>query len=285
MDRRVRCVGLLAVIVSSWVTFAGSHARQPKGKAKTPDPNMLSLEVTALRTLRTLQATPAQMKALLALHQKDFVKAIKREPAKVTAKYRKTLVALRDALVQDDDDEIKTLSEKLEILKDDDEEVFDAVETTPAASEPARDAMRLFTPSQILAFMKANEDDLADPADVLMDALDEGASASAEQWTELRDDAARQVAWMIAGLAPKAPGKVRGEVQKWLDAKHVLKPEDFKSKRSALQAEATKMFTNRVAPTTILTNFTWHSMAELLCNPRLPTALRARLKAATPPAK
>jgi hypothetical protein len=282
---RSRIVLLPALLAGMCLTvecpMAG--ARQDK-TPKTEDMNMVSLEVAAFRTLRTLRATPAQMKGLQALLKEEFVKDSKREAAKTTFKFRKSLLAVRDMFrtsgpEADDDEDVKLALDRLDLLRDEDEELDDGVDLTPAAGLPAREALRLFTPRQIFALMKSTEEEISDPIAVLIGALEDSLTVSADDWKILRDEAASQVAWMTSGLGSKGPTKVRGEAVKWLDSKYALKLKgpEFNKQRRKLEAEAAEKF--KVFPTTVLGNIAWHRLAELLCNPRLPAALKARLKA------
>jgi hypothetical protein len=296
MSYRARLGLLLAALAALWPLAVGAaggaggdrhaldrlRAQAPKTKLT---PNFLSLEVTALRSLRTWQATPAQMKALLGLLKPDFVKKTKREPAKVSDKLVKNMGLLRDALVQDEEEDIRALSDKVDVLLDEDEVLDDKVEISPAAAGPAREALRLFTPRQVLAFLKSFEDDLPDPPTVLLDALDAGTDAKPDKWEEVREEAVAQVVWLLGGLALKQPEKLAAEVRKWLDGHHKIKAEDLTKQRARLEEEINKEFTSRISPNGMLFNITWHGMAELLCNPRLKAALEERLKAAAAPTK
>jgi hypothetical protein len=293
--------GLLLAVLASLTPVLNGGAADPFGgrrskrtvldrlpaqtKTKTINANNLSLEVTALRSLRTWQATPAQMKALLGLLKEDFVKKTQREPAKASAKLVKNMRLLRQALIQDEEDDIKTYSERVDILFDEDEELDDAVEVTPEAALPARTALRLFTPRQVMAYLRSLEDDLPDPASVLVEALVDGVNVSPERWKKVREDAVARVVWLLLGLAPKESAKLADDARKWLDAHHKMKSEELNKQRSKLEEEVNKELTSRVMPTTILTNVAWHGMAELLCNPRLRIVLEERLKAVAAPTK
>ena len=57
------------------------------------------------------------------------------------------------------------------------------------ASMPARKALRLFTPRQVMAYLRHLEDDFPDPALVMLDALDEGVDKQADRWKQVREDA------------------------------------------------------------------------------------------------
>jgi hypothetical protein len=263
--------------------LAGAR-RQAKGKA--PDMNMISLEVAAFRTLRTLRATRGQTEALLKLVKEDFVKDSKREDAKTTLKFRKALLGLRAefrrAGMEDDDEDVKAATEKVDLLADDDEALDDGVDVTTAAGIASADAMRLFTPQQVFALLKSAEEEITDPTTVLLDALADGLTVPAEDWKTIRDDAASQVAWMIGGLNPKGSAKFRAEAMKWLDTKHAtkMKPPEFDKQRAALRADANEKF--KAQPIVVLSNIARHRMAELLSNPRLPAALKARLNPVKP---
>jgi hypothetical protein len=254
-----------------------------QAKGKPVDMNMVSLEVAAFRTLRTLRATRTQCDELLKLFKEDFVKDSRRQEAKTTPKFRKALIGLRNmfrtaGMEGDEDDDFRSAMDRIDLLFDDDEQLDDGVDVTPAASDAARVALRLFTPQQIFALLRSSEDEITDPSTILVEALSDGLTAKPEDWKSIREDAASQAAWMISGRILKTPSKVRVEIGKWLDAKHAakMKPPEFEKQRAALRAEADEKF--KASPTAVLGNIAWHRMAELLCNPRLPAALKARIK-------
>jgi hypothetical protein len=254
-----------------------------QAKTKAEDMNLLSLEVAAFRTLRTLRATKGQTEGLLKLLKDDFVKDTKRENAKTTPKFRKALSGLRNefrkaGLEADDDEEVKAAIERVDILADEDEFLDDGVDVTPAAGVASAEALRLFLPQQVYILLRSTEDEISDPVTVLVEALADGI-ASPEDWKGIREDAAGQVAWMIGGFNPKGTAaKVRTEALKWLDSKYnpKIKPPEFDKQRTALRKDAEDKF--KATPMVVLSNIARHRMAELLSNPRLKDALKARLK-------
>jgi hypothetical protein len=278
-------IGLLAATMALTAGAAAQEKGDKKGKppAGVADPNVLSLEILALRTLRTLRATPAQMKGLQALLKPDFVKKVERAPARVSAPLRKNLRLLRDALVRDDEEGFEKYGKRVEILREDDEEVFeDDVPITRAAIEPARQALRLFTARQVLILLQTLDEDRLDPPQVLLDALNEGLGCKPEDWQKIRDAASARVVWLVGPLAKDA-AKTRTRIRAWLDEKHKLSAEDLEMQKPKLADAALQEFAAKIGPATLLNNSAWYAMTELLCNPRLPAVLRARLKNVSSP--
>ena len=78
----------------------------------------LKREVDALETLHHLEATKTQVAGLLALAEKTAAKTTPATEAKASAAYIQTLKDLRLALVQDDEEKIAALFEKLAEIED-----------------------------------------------------------------------------------------------------------------------------------------------------------------------
>ncbi len=279
---------MTSLLAATMALTAVARAQDKGGKKAKPsgtaaDPNLLSLEIHALRTLRTLRATPAQMKAMLALVKPDFVKKVDRSPAKVSAPLRKNLRLLRDALARDNEEDLEKYGKRVEVLREDEDEVLDDdVSVTRNAIDPARQALRLFTARQLLALLQTLDEDRLDPGTVLLDALNEGLESKAEDWQKTRDAAASRVVWLVGPLSKDAD-KTRARLRKWLDDKHKLSADDLSKQKDQLFDEARAEFAAKISPATLLNNSAWYALAELFSNPRLPSALRARLKHASAP--
>lgn len=268
--------GRMAALCAAAIGLAlGTPTRAADDTAE--DVNQVSMEVAALRTLQKLQPSATQLKALAALVKPTFVKPGKRDAAKAGPRYRANLLRLRTALVNDVEADIKTSLAKVEDLEED-QELDDGIEITRPAALQAVDAVRLFTPQQVLSYLSTYEEDLPDPVAILLDALEEGQDEDAEDWKDTRDEAADEAAWLLGGLFNKQANGIREAAKEWLDKKHALKGEALEKQRDALSEELLKEFGRKTSPLNVLRHVMLHDMAELLSNPRLPAAVEARLK-------
>jgi hypothetical protein len=253
-------------------------ADAPKEKPAKDDLNALSLEVAALQLVHQLGLTADQMEAIAKLAKDAVPKELTRKPAKVSDKYRKTLQQYHDALVKGDEDRIDELGEDLEDLRDsEDPDLDDQVEVTDEARKLAPQALKLLGARQTATFLALYGDDLPDPVEDLLAALDKSHDPAEKDWKQLRDDTAAEVGWLVAGFGKDAAGKVSDKAGDLLDRAHDLKDEDFKTRRPQLEKEAHDL-AGDVGPTEVLRHILERDLAELLANPQLSAALDARLK-------
>jgi hypothetical protein len=258
---------------------------KPGGKDKTPkadkpNANLLNLEVTALQMLYHLQATPAQLKYLGGLAEATAAKPPRSSP-RVSDKYRKTLTSLRDALAAEDDERIDKLFGELDALTEKEDPEFDEVEITPAARKRAPEALRRLSPRQVAVYVSGVADEFPDPLDRLAKAFDESRKLVAKEWTDVRDDVAYQLGWLLGGIDSAGEEKVREQVTALLDKAHRLDTKEFKAQASA-RDKAARALAGRVGPTDVIRNFMERSLAELLSNPRLRAAVELRAKKPKP---
>jgi hypothetical protein len=267
--------GALLVLLSAAPPWA---ADAPKENAGKDDLNSVSLEVAALQLVHQLDLTPDQMEAFAKLAKDAAPKDTTRKPAKVSDKYRKTLLAYNDALLKGEDDRIDDLGEELEDLRDsEDPTLGDQVETTDEARKLAPQALALLGARQTAAYLGLYGDDLPDPVEDLLAALGKSHDPEEKDWKELRDDTAEEVGWLVAGFDKDAAKKVSDKAGALLDRARALKDEDFKAQRPQLEKDA-RALVGDTGPTDVLRHVLERDLAELLANPRLPAALDARLK-------
>jgi hypothetical protein len=282
-------LGLLIGVLSLVALGACAEGRlapagvKPDGKDKTrpakadkPNANLLNLEVTALQMLYHLQATPAQLKALANLADVTAQRP-PRNAVKVSDKYRKTLVALRDALAESNDERIDELFEALDRLHEKEEPEFDEVEITEAARKHAPALLRRFGPRQVAVYVAGVADEFPDLAEKLTEALEQSRKLKGKEWTDLRDDVAYQVGWLVGGVDSAGEAKVRDQVTALLDRAHKLEAKDFKAQKAALEKEA-QTLAARAGPTQVIRHFMERTLAELLSNPRLLAAVQLKQK-------
>ena len=256
-------------------------APSPAGPADVrEDPNVVTLQVTALEMLHRLQATPEQLSALLPMAKAVAPKDGTRKPAKASAVYRKTLIELRDAYLGGDEDAIVSKATDLEELRDKDEPTLDDdVDLTDAARKGAPAGLKLFSPRQVAQYVVEFAEEFPDPFEKITETFEDARMLKGKDWDESRDLAAEQVGWLVGGIDAVAEAKVKKQVAELLDRAHTLKDAEYKAKKGDLTQQA-KEIAATVAPTDVIRNFMQRSLAELLSNPQTVTVIEARLKKA-----
>jgi hypothetical protein len=229
--------------------------------------------------LRDLELTAGQLRQFRAI-------AAQAEPgkaapmSKASAAYRTALAALRDALAADDDDKIAAAQDRLDTLRDQ-EKLEDAPDPsiTDSARKQAPAAVSLLTASQVAAYLSANEDDVSDPLELMMDALDQLADKPpADEYAGIRSELTSQVAMLLAGLDKKAQEPIAKKVSEWLDAAHSVDASRLESERSKFEKSAREI-TGKDDAFGTLRNWMQREMAVLLSNPALPEAIDELAKA------
>jgi hypothetical protein len=286
--RPLRACGLLLALLATAALMAGGTGRaQEKKKTKPPDKTGktgkgfadlgdLNAEVTVLQVLNSLQATPAQLSYLAKAAPKTMQEAPPRKAVKVSPKFRKALIAMRDALVGGDEDAISEASAELDDLRSADEPEFDDVEVTNEARTRAPLALRQFNARQVALYV-GGLDDFPDPVERLREALSESQKRKGKDWMSYRDDVAYQVGWLVAGLDTAAEQKVRDKVTKLLNSAAKLGEKEYAAKRAELNKEA-RAILGKLGPTDVIRHFMERLLAETLSNHRLAAAVAARQK-------
>ena len=242
------------------------------------DPNSLTLQVTALEMLPRFQAAPEQLAALLKIATDAPSKDVPRKPAKVSILYRKTLIELRDAYVNGDEDAITNKASALEELRDkENPDLDDDVDITDTARKAAPAALKVFTPRQVALYVVEFAEEFPNPLEKISEAFDDARTLKGKDWDEARDVVADQLGWLIGGLDTAAETKIKKQVADLLDRAHALKDAEYKAKKDELTQQA-KEIADAVGPTDVIRNFMERSVAELLSNPQTVPALEARLK-------
>jgi hypothetical protein len=274
----------VALVLITGLAFPGTAGAQPRDKAepKEEDLMQLSLEVQALRMLATLEASPAQLKALVAIAPDTVAKSPERKECKASPKLRRTLRVLRDALAESELDKVTEgltyLGGKFDTLRDQEDcDLNDSFDVTPTARERAPEVLRLFRTHQIAAYLNSYGDDLAEPVSRVMKALEDGQGQKDKEWQETRDGAADDVGWQVGGLDAEQASKVRKQVKDFLDKQHALTEEQFKEQRPEIEKQVRDKIMGKVDPILVMRHVAERDLAHLLSNPELPAALKARL--------
>jgi hypothetical protein len=272
--------GLLLFLIGSGGSSARALQKKDKGASKqnpttakkTDDLTNLSMEVEALQALHALEITNAQLKDLLNIVKECTEKPRSRTPAKASDAYRKALLDLRNTLIRLDADRIDDLKEKLDdLIEKESPEVDTDYETTAAARTHAPSAFKRLEFKQLLAFVHDQGDTLADPRESISGALEEGKDKKGDEWTAIRNQTADAVAEVLAGANAAKVAEVARSVKALLDKWH--------GKAASAEAidQEIKQIIGGQLPTDLLRNAMEVHLASILSNPRMPTAIEARL--------
>jgi hypothetical protein len=265
-------VGLVLVFV-----VAASAADKPPRAVGGGNVAELHAEITALQVLHHLKATPAQLKELATLAATTVPRPGPRKVIKVSDEYRKTLLALRTALVDGKSEEIVKLSNTLEDLREKEEPDLDDADITAEARKAAPGLLRQFSARQLVAYLGNSGDDFPDPTEQLMKGIEQSRELKGKDWREMRDNLAYQVGWLVGGIDEDAETKARDAATALLNKSAGLDAKQFKEQRAALEKEASDIV-GKVTATEAIRHFLERTLAELLSNPRLLAALEARAR-------
>jgi hypothetical protein len=261
------------LIILSAVLLAPASSRAAEPKADRLSLSNLSLEVAALQTLQRFQMTATQMEALRKLAP-DTVQTAKRQAGKASDKYRQTLVDLRAALLRGDEDRVEQLEDRLAEIDDAEEaELDDEIEITATARRRASEVLLTLSPRQVAAFLS----DPPEPMERMMLAFDAVGRLKDDDWKDFSEDLVGELSWQLGGLDPDRSRMVADKVAQFLGMLRSMKKDELKKQRPDLE-KAARQFVGSVPPTVVLHNAAEHALAELLSNPRLSSAIEARLK-------
>jgi hypothetical protein len=280
---------------------AAKEAPKPSAATTTgprlpADLNLASMRVKALDELYELDLSVDQLKKLRTLAV-GAASTKTNSPPKGTDKLTAALQEFQVALLErSDDKQIDELRNKIaNLANDDDVSLDDAVPITPAARTKAADVLKQLTASQIAAFVAAHADEVGDPGEMMIATITQilavRASAESEaaegktppadstqdnakEAAELVQDTSTEVGQLVAGLDEARAQSVAADVAKWIQAKSLMKDEEFVAKRQTL-TEAARALVGNVHPMRVLDNWLEQKMATLLSNPQLPAAIEA----------
>ncbi|MBY0228537.1 MAG: hypothetical protein K2W96_04575 [Gemmataceae bacterium] len=239
-----------------------------KGFAAVED---INTEITALQVLYTLNCDAEQLEALGKLAASTMQEAPPRKEVKVTDKYRRALVALREALGRGDDEEVDKRFAALDELREAEEPAFDPVELTEAARKEAPGLFRRFNARQIATYLKG-VDDFPDPVEKVLAALEESRKRRGAPWRDLRDGVAFEAGWLLAGADAKGAADTKQKVIDLLDKAAKMEDKEYDAQKPALAKEA-KDLLGKQGPSDIIRNYMEYVLAETLSNHRLKAAL------------
>lgn len=282
------CRSIRAVVLAAAVGLAASalgpgyaSAAPAKGKppAKAPaaaavDVNDLSLRVQAMESIYEFDLSDAQLSALRAAAT-GAAQAKQRTAAKSTPKLVEILQGLQAALAKQDAEKVQDLRPQVDEAQTDEAvELDDDVVATDAARAKAPGIAKQLKASQIAAYLAEHADEVADPVEQLMDALNDVRDPDAEGADEEMQATAEEVGQLVAGSDAAKSKRVTEQALAWLKANKGLTDDQFASRHDALEASAKKLVGD-VSPIQVLSNWLDGEIAELLSNPQLPAAIDA----------
>jgi hypothetical protein len=237
------------------------------------------MEVAALQAFRQFRLTPAQLDTLRKLAKETAPEPSEREAGKATTAFRDGLVALRNALAEEDDDDlIDRLQEKLEELTQKEKpELDDSIEVTDAARLRAPELVRFLSGRQVAFYVANHAEEIPEPLERIREALSTVRKLDPDEWKQVRTAVADEVARGVAGLDADKAAHVTDQVVQLLIQARALTEEEFKTERPDLE-KTTLQIVGNLGPLDVLRNFLAQDLAELLSNPRLAAAVDARRK-------
>jgi hypothetical protein len=237
----------------------------------------LKLEVDTLEKLYHLELNADQLSSLLKLAEKTAAKLPATHEVQAEAEYRRLLKDLHGALLAEDEERIAELNEKLDELQEKEPIAIDAFEMTDAALRVAPQAFKLLSAAQVAAYLAALDDEVPDPVERILSALEEGEDWADDEWKELRDETAEEVAWLVAGFNTENAQKALKAVTALLDRGHRFQGEELKKEWPVLEKSAHQLVGN-VSSLVVMQHYLERELAELLSNPRTVAALRLWIK-------
>ena len=277
MRRYVVSAGSI-VIVLSFLCTSRSTAADGSANGATPSLNDLSMEVAALQAFHQFKLTSVQLERLRKLVKETAPEPSEREAVKASTTFRDALVALRNALVEgDDDDLIDQLQEELEDLTQKEKpDLDDGIEVTDTARLRAPDLVRSLSPRQVAFYLASHAEEIPEPVERIREALSTVRNLDPAEWKQVRTAVSEEVAG-VAGLNAEKTAQVSDQVVQLLIQARAMTEEEFKAERPELEKTAREIVGN-LGPLDVLRHFLAQDLAELLSNPRLAAAIDARQK-------
>jgi hypothetical protein len=245
---------------------------------KGPSLAELSLDVQALRAFYSLQLTDEQLKQIARLARETAEPERQRQP-KASNEVRKVLVDLREALIDaSDDDKIGDREDELDqVTEKEKPSLDDSFDVTKAARKRTPEVLKLLKADQLAAYYSSVSEELVEPLPRLTEALVQVRSLEKAEWRDKRDEIADEIAWAVAGVDAAKAEPISDKVVALLSKARSLSQEEFQAKKAELEKEA-KALVGDVGGDELLRHHAEHTIADLLSNPRLAAAIKAKLK-------
>jgi hypothetical protein len=270
-------IGLLVPAVLALCLAICRAADEPK-KDGEPSLGDLAVEVEALRGLYYFKFTPAQMEQLAKFAKETNQKPRPRK-GKASKEYVQVLTDLRDALADaSNEDLIDNLEDQLDQLQAGDKpQLDDGVEITDAARRRVPEVLRMLKAPQVANYISNVADEVPDPLDRLLGGF-EKAGLPENEWKEQSEEIAREVGWLVGGLDKKKAAQIQEQAAGLLARARTARQggeAELKKEQGELEKAAEKIVGD-IGPTQVLHHIVEHTLVELLSNPKLPDAIKAR---------
>lgn len=269
--------GLLA-----FLCFLFAISSTPIGSCSNERPlndNDLALEVAVLQTLHRFDLTESQLQLLLKWAPETALPMEARPAAKVKPALRQAMLDLRTALIAAEDSErIAELAAKVDELRSEEGvELDDSIEITETARERTPDLLRRLSARQVGLFIAAYGGEFPDPLEILTEGLEDARAVEGEEWKLFRESISADVGRLVGGLNENRASEVTDKVIQFLIRVRALSDKQFEKQRARLEKEAAEIVAV-AGPLEVIQNEVQLALADLLSNPRLEPALKARLK-------
>jgi hypothetical protein len=277
MSRLTKSWPVLIVLMAG-SSLAGAADKQAAEKKDETALNELSMETTALQMLYEFKITPEQLERIRSWAKETTQKPRRRTAARASDEFRDKLLQFRNALVDDDQEQIEERFAEIEQLREAEmPELDDGVDITPAARRRVPELLRLLTPTQVAFYISENAEGFTDPFDRLMSGMEAVRGLKGTKWKDRREEIAEEVSRLLAGLDEDKAEQFHDRVLAFLIKAHRLNDAAFARQQSDLEKEA-RQLVGAVGVFQILRNQAEIALGEMLSNPRLPAALAARSK-------
>jgi hypothetical protein len=266
---------LCLLIFASASGLAGAGDDAPLKNASVASINEISMEVAALRALRQFEMSRAQMKALRAIAVKAPAELGLRDQGRASDEYRQALLDLRTAIIRGDEDLIDKAQDRVDSLQESElPELDDGLELTAHAKSSIKDVVKILGPRQIAAHLAAYGDEVPEPVEKFLSAIDKARACKEAEWKKLREETSEEVARIAAGLDLDKAGEIADRVVQLLIQVRALDDDEFQKEKPEL-IKAAREIAGNLGPFDVLHRLVERALAELLSNPRLLHALDA----------
>jgi len=296
MERK-RMVAWVALTAAMLVV--GASAKVKKGAAPadgaTPvwerlpqDLSQASLRVHAVDAAYELDLSVAQMREIVAVAG-DTADPAQRAGGNGAVKLANVMQKFNNALLDGkDDDAIAQLRNQLAEMEGDDAVQLDTdVHPTAASRQAAAGVVKSLKAGQIAAYLASHADQVSDPAELLVSALEaireakaDGGGAGGDGQNEadvLMKEEPAEVGYLVAG-DDAAAGQIARQAAAWLEDHENLSDAEIAQQGAALETSAQQVVGD-VGPMTVLDHWMDEQIATLLANPQLKGALGEMIRA------
>jgi hypothetical protein len=255
-------------------------AKKPSADADKPGPTtpdlpadltQASFRMAALDTLYELDLSLPQLRGLRnqAMGAGAAASASSASDEKLAGK----LKVFHEALLQGSDDEaIAKARNDVVDQAENVEGLDDVIHPTDASLTRAPEVCKILRASQIAAYLASHADEVSDPAELMVNSVDEIREASATEAPGIVEKTADDVGRLVAGLDKAKAKDIAGRVVDWLKGPTASKDEITESRRELMEESARKIVGD-VTSMQVLNHWMESEMAILLSNPQLPQAI------------